>query len=123
MKNPRLMTLTGVGLVVLLMAGRELFIVRDFVSRAARAQGTVVWLNSTSARPEIRFQTQSGSAITYAQGGAVFGYHEGDTVDVLYDPREPVVASVDRFGALWGFPLLFGLVGLAIVATGWLTRK
>lgn len=123
MKNPRLMSLTGVGLVVLLVAARELIIVRDFVSRAARARGSVVWVNTPGMRPEVRFQSQGGSAITYAQGGIAFGYHEGDAVDVLYDPREPVVASLDKFGALWGFPALFATLGLGIVALGWFTRK
>lgn len=123
MKNPRLMSLTAVGLVVSLMAARQLFIVRDFVGRAAHARGTVAWLNGTGMRPSVRFPSQSGSNVTFEQKGLVFGYHEGDTVDVLYDPREPVVASIDGFTALWGFPALFGALGLAIVALGWFTRR
>jgi hypothetical protein len=36
----------------------------------------------------------------------------GDKVDVLYDPQNPRKASLNSFGALWGFPALLLILGL-----------
>ena len=92
-----------------------------FVGAASRAPGRVTRLNAGGAHPQIAFWAADGQTYSYPQGGLIAGYKVGDRVLVLYDPQHPQQgAVVDTFGALWGFPLLMGLLGLVFVGGGWL---
>lgn len=84
---------------------------RRFVQAASRAPGVVSRLNAGGSHPEIRFPAASGEVVDYPQGGMIGGYHLGDRVSVLYDPRRPSDGPcVDAPGALWlNTGMLFGL--------------
>ncbi len=82
----------------------------DFVKNAARAPGIVSALNAGGSHPQIEFVSQAGTAVSYPQGGLIFGYRTGDAVQVLYRPADPRrTACIDSFGALWFLPILFAL--------------
>jgi hypothetical protein len=82
-----------------------------FTQTAVAVPGVVTKLNAGGSHPEIKFTTQTGEAVEYAQNGFIFGYKPGDPVRVLYQPGEPRSAMVDTFGAKWGFPLMFLVMG------------
>ena len=60
-----------------------------FLKVAQRAPGEVVALNAGGSHPQIRFEGSTGEAISYPQGGLIWGYREGMQVEVLYDPADP----------------------------------
>lgn len=107
-----------IGLVVIISASLWGIFVYQFISQAAAVQGEVIKLNSGGSHPQIRFTTQEGKEIEYPQNGLIFGYEVGDKVGVLYDQRNPKNASVNTFGALWGFPILILTLGLIFVIVG-----
>ncbi len=76
----------------------------------------------------VAFTTDSGRPITFTQGPASSprGLHEGDAVNVLYDPVTPERAVVDQFWDRWrvagilfaiGAPLF--IAGLFVAARLW----
>ncbi|WP_408733277.1 DUF3592 domain-containing protein [Burkholderia cepacia] len=103
----------------------------------ARSTGHVVEIAKNAHSPRARtslysaivaFTTDSGRQIKFAQGSASShpGLHEGEAVNVLYDPVTPERAVVDRFWDHWGLTaILFAIgapflaAGLFIVATLW----
>ncbi len=94
-----------------------------FIRTAARAPGIVTKLNAGGSHPEISFTAASGEVVDYPQGGMILGYHAGQHVTVLYNPRDPSGSPcLDTIPALWfdqGMLLLMGLVfssiGLSLV--------
>lgn len=81
-------------------------------------------LNAGGSHPQIRFVTADGTAVSYPQGGLIFGYRPGDRVQVLFHPADPAgTATLDAVGSLWFTALLLGGLGvlcLAAGATAWL---
>lgn len=115
-------TFVGVGLMISALCWAAS--TRRLTTRAAVAPGMVVKLNAGGAHPEIRFTTAAGQAIEYPQGGMIWGYHVGDHVEVLYDPRDPTTDPViNTFGALWGFTGMDFLLGTAFVMVAQLARR
>ena len=107
------------GVVVLCVAAGIGFATQRFTSRAARAEGVVARLNAGGSHPQIEFTTASGTRVSYPQGGFVFGYRVGQTVQVLYDPDDPAhTARVGTVGALWFVPILLLGIGVAFVLSG-----
>jgi len=107
------------GVVVLCVAAGIGFATQRFTSRAARADGVVARLNAGGSHPQIEFTTASGTRVSYPQGGFVFGYRVGQTVQVLYDPDDPDhTARVGTVGALWFVPILLLGIGVAFVLSG-----
>ena len=94
----------------------------QFISRSATAQGKVIRLNSGGSHPEIKFTTGDGKEVEYPQSGLIFGYKTGDTVEVLYDSQNPKKASINSFGALWGFPALIFVLGLLFIIVGFFQK-
>jgi len=95
---------------------------REFIRKAATADGVVVSLNASGSHPQIEFTAASGQKIAYPQGGFIFGYRPGDRVRVLYNPDDPVrTACVDAFGALWFTPLILCMIGIVCVVAGLLS--
>ncbi len=68
----------------------------------------------------VAFTTDSGQLITFAQGSAssLPGLHEGDAVNVLYDPVTPERALVDRFWDRWGLTAILFAIGAPFLAAG-----
>lgn len=99
-----------------------------FLEIAQRAPGEVVALNAGGSHPQIRFSGPDGQAISYPEGGLIWGYREGMQVEVLYDPADPKHSAVinDR-GAIWGMSIMFGGIGGTLLLGGlwtlWLARR
>jgi len=118
----------GVGLAALALGGWFALEQERFLDIAQRAPGEVVALNAGGSHPEIRFTGPDGEAISYPQGGLIWGYREGMQVEVLFDPANPRhSAVVDDPGAIWGMPILAGGIGAGLFLGGlwtlWLTRR
>ena len=86
-----------------------------FVKGSASTEGIVMALNAGGSHPQIRFTTADGKEIEYSQNGLIGGYRVGDKATVLYDAQNPREASVDAFGALWGFNLLGFILGACFI--------
>ncbi|KPW94106.1 DUF3592 domain-containing protein [Pseudomonas corrugata] len=92
---------------------------REFLSRAQTANGIVSRLNAGGSHPEIAFTSVSGEAISYPQGGMIFGYQQGQSVRVHYLAEQPAGSAViDDAGALWGPSGLLGCLGLMFAFAG-----
>ncbi|CAG2300816.1 hypothetical protein BCCR75502_03249 [Burkholderia sola] len=101
----------------------------QIVHHYARSTGHVVEIakNGRSSRSRtapyaavVAFTTDSGRLITFAQGSASShpGLHEGDAVNVLYDPVTPERALVDRFWDRWGLTAILFAIGAPFLAAG-----
>lgn len=109
------MLFIGIGVIVILATLAWGLLTYQFINQAATTEGEIIKLNAGGSHPEIKFTTQEGKEIDYPQGGLIFGYKAGDKVEVLYDPKNPKRASINTFGALWGFPGLIFVLGLVFV--------
>ncbi|WP_175222401.1 DUF3592 domain-containing protein [Burkholderia aenigmatica] len=101
----------------------------QIVHHYARSTGHVVEIAKNARVPRARaslysaivaFTTDSGRQITFAQGSASShpGLHEGETVNVLYDPVTPERAIVDRFWDRWGLTAILFVIGAPFLAAG-----
>ncbi len=101
----------------------------QIVHHYARSTGHVVEIakNGRSSRSRtalysavVAFTTDSGRLVTFAQGSASShpGLHEGDAVNVLYDPVTPERALVDRFWDRWGLTAILFAIGAPFLAAG-----
>jgi Protein of unknown function (DUF3592) len=93
----------------------------QFLKASLPASGKVISVQRGSSHPTIDFRTDSGVNVNYTQGGLIFGYSIGDSVNLRYDPDNPRKAEIDSFGALWAPPLLCLLLGLSFIAAGYST--
>jgi hypothetical protein len=95
----------------------------DFIRDAVSAEGTVIDLVRSSSRssergtyrPVVRFRTQAGEEVEFVSNWSSYPppYRRGDAVEVLYSPSDARQARTKRFFALWGGPMITGLLGLA----------
>jgi len=109
----------AIGVVLLLFALRSGLATRAFVLAAVRAEGTVTKLNAGGSHPQIAFTTADNVAISYPQGGLIFGYRPGDKVQVLYRAADPSsTATINTVGALWFPALLMSTLGMAFLVMG-----
>ncbi len=101
----------------------------QIVRHYAHSTGHVVEIakNARSSRARmslhsaiVAFTTDSGRQITFAQGSASShpGLHEGEAVNVLYDPVTPERALVDRFWDRWGLTAILFAIGAPFLAAG-----
>jgi hypothetical protein len=111
------------GAIVLLATFAWVISIFGFVSDAEIVEGTVSQLNAGGSHPEITFSTRDGKSIKSPQGGLIFGYRVGDQVSIYYDPKEPKRATLKSFGALCGFPLLAGTLGIFFLGVGLFSRS
>ena len=128
-ENPALRTLKAVvfafaGLALIAAGIYSAVSTRGFVARARPAAGEVVRLRAGGAHPQVRFVTDEGRTIEYAQNGMIWGYRPGDHVTVLYDPQNPAMDPViDTAGALWGFHVMDLLMGAVFVLIAYWLRR
>src|SRR5258708_21683420 len=104
------------------------FAVRDLVRTvgAEVATGEVIALNaeggsrgSTMYRPTVRFLTDRGpETIIGLVASAPPAYRVGESVRVYYDRTDPSAAIIDSFTERLLFSVVFGGVGIVIVAVG-----
>jgi hypothetical protein len=131
--------LTAIGLVTLLGSLAVCAHTASFVSRAARAQGTVTALvrQETTSSPNTNGSYATGATITYSYQAVVRfphggqriefydsvatsppAYHVGETVNVLYLESDPDDARIESFTSLWLAPMFFGGIGTILLALG-----
>lgn len=102
----------------------------NFLAQAQRAEGHVSALNAGGSHPQVDFTDAVGKAVSYPQGGFIFGYSVGDPVTVLYLGEAPSsTAIIEDQGALWGVSLLTGQFAIVFTAGGgyhmaaWIRRR
>ena len=107
------------GLALLGFGLRSGFEANTFAATALRAQGTIMNLNAGGSHPQIHFTTPSSLEVSYPQGGLVFGFRPGETVEVLFDGNDPEkTATVNRLGAVWFATLLLSGLGAVSLLAG-----
>ena len=118
--SPRLRVLTmSAGAILLVAAAVSAFQVSRFMAGALRGSGTVTRLNAGGSHPQIAFHAQTGSIISYPQGGMIAGFRVGQAVQVLYDAVDPSgTARVLSFGSSWGTSLMLATCGAVLLALG-----
>jgi hypothetical protein len=70
--------------------------------------------------PVISFQTPDGQTIEFkSQSGSSSRWPAvGQTVEILYDPRNPQQAEINSFSSLWIAPLILSALGAAFFIIG-----
>jgi hypothetical protein len=107
------------GLVLIAGAAFQGYQTNRFVQDASVSAGKVTRLLAGGSHPEIAFETGSGETVEYPQGGLIFGFSQGDPVQVLYEPGDAKgTATIRSFGALWGEAGLLAFLGLAVLVWG-----
>ncbi len=101
--------MVAIGLAALAYTAWQVAETAHFLSRAARAEGTVA---EASPHPLIRFETAEGVPVRFRQNGFV-SRPEGASVPVAYDPRDPAgTARAATFWPTWGTALWMLPAGL-----------
>lgn len=99
---------------------------RAFLDRAVTVQGTVTELlpsrsdNSTTYKPVVAYTTKDGKQIEFTSSVSSNppSYHEGETVEIFYDPADPYDAEINGFVSLWLAPLILGILGTVFSLIG-----
>ena len=110
---------------LLLLIGMIFFInTRIFAARAQQVKGTVDHMkfrhdsDGGGYAPVFQFKTLSGESIQIAE--MIYSnppqFHAGQVVDVLYDPKNPKRARINKGFNLYFVPLL--LVGMGLLFFG-----
>jgi hypothetical protein len=113
--------------VLLLVIGIILGInTRMFAARAEQVKGTVDHnkfrhdSEGGGYAPVFQFKTTSGESIQFA--GLVYSnppqFHAGQEVDILYDPKNPKRARINKGTGLYFVPLLLVGIGLLFFGIG-----
>lgn len=123
----------GIAAVLIVVAGGMAISTTRFLSGAELAVGTVIDLERVqnaaplTARdagilyyPRIEYKHPSAGRIVFtARAGAnPPTIDAGETVDVLYDPRNPKVHRIENFWEIWGRALIVGGTGLGFALVG-----
>ncbi len=109
------------GLIFLVAGAILTFITYDFMNNALPATGRVTSVevitgdDSVSYKPTIRYvdwegRKQSGQTFMASSN---YNFGIGDSVDILYDIRNPEVLRMDTTFATWGFGSMF--LGASII--------
>lgn len=119
---------TAVGIGALAAAGWLGMQTREFVARAAHAQGEVTGLeasrsgsdSSPTYHPTVRFSAADGIEVTFrsSTGTNPPAHRVGDKVPVLYEPADPQHAEIDSFVDVWLAPLIVGFLGAVFTLIG-----
>jgi hypothetical protein len=105
-----------IGLILLVVALRNAVETYNFIRTAMRVEGKVVGLNAGGSHPQVSFIAGQAGSVSYPQGGLIFGFRPGDTVQVLFSMENPAgTATIDAVGALWFAALLPGGIGTAFL--------
>ncbi len=57
--------------------------------------------------PVIKFHTSNGNEYELSKPTPFGSYEEGQRVEILYDPRNPINSRQKSIGAIWGTSILF----------------
>jgi hypothetical protein len=112
----------GIGSVVAIAGLIWLSKTAAFVSKASKASGTVIQMDSstsskggTTYSPVFTFTDASGIIHTQhsSSGSSSYTFEPGEKVVVLYDSAAPKNSEIDTFGQVWLGPLLVTGFGMA----------
>ncbi len=117
------------GLVMLLVSGITFFNARNFIRDSVVTTGTVVDLvledsisddSGPVYYPVVSFITDDGETVEFkaSYGSNPPRHSRGEKIKVRYDPYDPYGARLDSFFALWGIPVIFGVIGFVIIDAG-----
>lgn len=65
--------------------------------------------------PIIRFNAADGNEYDLLKLTPFSTYREGQSIEILYDPKNPNMSSHNSIGAIWGFCILFLFIGFVIL--------
>ena len=112
------------GLFVLTMTAYIVIEQLHFRANAHAVEGEVVDLvlsvydGDESLLPSVQYTDSSGTTHTFTSDNeGLFGYHEGQTVPVLYS-EDGSEARLDDFTHRWAMPGLWGFMGLVLTGFG-----
>jgi hypothetical protein len=95
---------------------------RRFLSRAVRASGVVEALTEKRFQrggamyfPVIRFTTAAGASIRVESHTTQSGIRVGQTVRILYDPRDPTNVEIDTFWSHWAMVIIASSFALILL--------
>ncbi len=107
------------GVVFGAVGGIFLYFSFDFTTNAHATTGTVTAVSasysdgSTTYKPSISFIDEAGvkqTGQTFLSSSS-YNYPRGTKVAILYDTRTPHKLRIDSWFTLWGFPMIFLVVG------------
>ncbi len=116
----------GTGVIILCIAGIWIYKQSRFLGNSTHTSGRVVKLeadfsedsNGRTSRlyhPVVRFAPGKLGTVTFVSstGSNPPAFHEGDQVDVVFDPKHPESAEIYAFSTLWLGPvILCGIVAI-----------
>jgi hypothetical protein len=134
-----------IGLGLLYFSKNSFVSSQQFVKNSITASGTVIdiiqqtntnhtngSINYTYA-PKVSFTANDGKAYTFipSTSGSSSSYHDGERVEILYNPLNPYDANIDSFWDIWGLPIIllvmgigFSIIGvLGIIFPKWFARN
>lgn len=119
--------LAGGGSICLAIAAGAFLFSWHFVNTAAHADGRILRMleqndkdNGKVYYPVFTFRDAQGAEHTIHSSWGSFPpqYEVGDAVPVLYSPGHPENATINRFFAVWGMPLIIGILGAVYLSVG-----
>ncbi|SFZ72466.1 DUF3592 domain-containing protein [Chitinimonas taiwanensis] len=119
-------TFTLAGAALLIGAVLTFNSTSSFLDRAVPTKGIVIDLlassynNSTTYKPVVQFQTQSGEKIQFSTSSSSNPprFDIDEEVDILYIPSEPRKAEINSTFSLWGGTIILGILGGAFSLVG-----
>lgn len=73
----------------------------------------MVELAAGGSHPRVRFAPPESAPVTFSGGGLIFGFHVGDTAQILYAPSDPAgTATLSAPGSLYFYPIILGFIGV-----------
>jgi len=95
------------------------------IRAGGRASGTVVGVEESYAgrrkayNPKVKFTAGDGRSFTFtSRVGGGKRPADGETLSVIYDPRQPEEAEIASFGSMWAFPLVLTFFGVPFFLSG-----
>jgi hypothetical protein len=119
----------GIGLAMLAGALAMVISTRDFIARAASADGEVIDLRgSKTLAPVVRFTDADGRTREFVSSvsSSPPSYDIGEKVVVLYDRGAPQDAKIKGWSDLWFGPTILGGMGSVFASIGigmWLAGR
>ncbi|QGZ66442.1 DUF3592 domain-containing protein [Paraburkholderia acidisoli] len=118
----------AIGAIALVIAAALLVHELHLSSRYVRTTGTVLGLKERACAYSrkhldsavVQFTSANGQPVTFVQGSSSMGntLTAGESVDVMYDPNNPLRAQLVTFGDRWGAAAILCGIGAPMVALG-----
>ncbi|MCS7031333.1 MAG: DUF3592 domain-containing protein [Gloeomargarita sp. SKYG116] len=128
----------GLGGLFVVMGLGFAYHTRNFIATAQTATGQVIALEYRRSRgsdgtvshlyyPVVEFALPDGEKIRFEGqvGSSSPRFRVGESVEILYDPRRPQVARINRFWDLWLLPIVFSGIGSVffLIGVGLLAKR